>query len=135
VLKATQDVAFNTCAIVGAVGAIAGSFRSLPPAGLEGKKPYLTDFTVLDVTAFAAYNRSHKDLLLQSGPVYAITYEIRYDVRDRIVLYNVKSRLYYIGKRSDQWHEYAASYDDVFFSRRLLDEIQSQLPACAAKLT
>jgi hypothetical protein len=133
VLEAEKDKAANTCAIITAISARSAGLLQAPADGLEAQKPYKTDYARITETEFNEYNQANPDLKLAPGPLYAVTYEVAYEIRKSFVLYQIKSRLFYGGRDSEEWYEYKKKYDDAFFSRQLLASIEQRFGSCAAR--
>lgn len=131
-IGAADDKMVNTCAITMAVSALPAGFREVPPAnGLEAKEHYKTDYAQISPSALTEYNQKNGDLQLPAGPIYGVVYEVSYDIQTGHILYEVKSKLSYKGSSSRDWYEYAKTYNDAFFSRKLLDGIVERVRTCA----
>lgn len=131
VLDMADDKKVNTCAIVQAIQALPAGLAHMPNDGLDAKQLYTTDYSKLTTDALAEYNKQNGDMQLPPGRLYGVVYDVSYDVRQGMLLYQVKTKLYYTGSDSAKWYEYPKKYNDIYFSKNLLSAIEQQAHTCA----
>lgn len=131
ILGMEDDKKVNTCAIIQAVGALPAGFAHLPDDGLDAQQAYTTDYSKLASDAISEYNKQNSDMLLPAGRLYGVVYEVSYEVKKNLLLYQVRAKLYYSGSDSAKWYEYGKKYNDTYFAKNLLSAIEQQVVTCA----